>query len=372
MGFWLWQTFKALRDFEGDDGTETFDLPKKGVISNIILEIYAVSGTAKMDVYLQDAITKIEIIGNGSTVIQSLTGKQVQASQAWDDGQLSPDKEYSPSGGCYGYFDIRFGRFVGDPLYALDCSRWESLEIKITYDLVAGATIDTTGYATGTGTLHMYGLYSPDGAGLSPIGYIKKAQKKTYTSSVGGTEDLALPSDYPYRRLLLCDTTHYLPPYNGFDYVTIDINNGARKPIDNMRGADLMALDLAMRGNPVWYHGLRALLTSGNNAVHPRLGWVKSASIFKVGAVVTGANIGVQTVTVAAATTDSAQIDAWGYAPDKSLAIDLEKWSGGKHGVDAMLDVFGYDQNNAINLKHTQAQVMALQVVLEQYAIPPG
>lgn len=372
-GFWLWKTFKSARDFaNATSGSEVFNLPKQGIISNLVLEIYALSGNVKMDTYLQDAITKIEIIGNGSTVIQSLTGKQVQASQAWDDHQLSNDKEYSPSGGCWGYFDIRFGRWVGDQLYALDCSKWDSLEIKITYDLAAGQTIGTTGYTTSTGTLTLYGLYSPDGSGMSPIGYLKKSQKITYASSGGNSEDLALPTDYPFRRLLLLDTTHYLPPYNGFDYVTLNVNNGARKPIDNMRGNDIMQMDLAIRGYPVWYHGFRALLTSGQNAVHPRLGWVKSASIFKVGAVVTGANMGVQTVTIAAASTNSAHVDVWGYCPDKSLCIDFEKWSGGKHGIEAMMDCLGYDQKNDIHLLHTQAQTMALQVVLEQYATHPG
>lgn len=369
MGFWLWKYFKSQKSFDSDAQTEVFDLPKKGIISNLIIETYAISGSTKANIMSQDIISKVEVIGNGSTVIQSLSGKEIQASQAWDDGQLSVDKEMSPSGGCYGYFDIRFGRYPGDQKYALDCSKWDSLELKITYNLAAGGTLGTTGYTTATGKLTIYGLYSPDGAGLSPVGYLKKAQKKIYTTSAGGSQDLELPTDYPFRRLILLITTNGYLPYQAFQYVTININNGARKPIDNMMGNDLMNIDQNMRGNPLFAHIARYYLTSGLNYIWSRIGWIRSGNAFRLESTLLGNEINPTYVQVTAGANCAGHVDAYGLLPEKSLCIDLEKWSGGKDGHEAMMDVFGFDEKADIHLEHTQQTAsIASQVVLEQYA----
>jgi len=368
MGFWLYKTFQSQKSFDGDSGTEVFDLPKRGIISNIMLESYALSGTQKVSIMSQDIFSKIEIIGNGSTVIQSLTGTQVQASQAHDDGRLSQDKEMVPSGGCYGYFDIRFGRFVGDPKYALDCGRWDAVELKVTYDLAAGGTKGTTGYTTATGKLKAYGLYSPEGDGVSPVGYLKKELKKTHTTTAGGTEDLALPTDFPYRRILLCHKTNYYPMNDPFQYVTLDINNGARKPLDNLSGADLMQFE-RMLEKQVMYHQVVEMYLSGADYLFPRLGFVISGAYFSEDTTLVGGDIGVGNVHVHAGGAGTGYVHAYGFHPDRTLSIDLEKWSGGKDGVEAMMDCLGYDQSADIHLQHTQQHADSTShIVLEQYA----
>lgn len=371
MGFWLWRTFLSSRALaNATSGTEVFDLPKKGIISNLMLETYMVSGTAKASIVSQAAFKKIEVIGNGSTVIQSLTGKEVQASQAYDDGRLSQDKEMSPSGGCYGYFDIRFGRYPGDPKYALDCSKWASLELKITYDLAAGGTIDTTGYHTTSGKVKVYGLFSPDGAGLNPVGYLKKEEKKVYTTTASGEEDLALPTDFPFRRLLLLHTTDYYSMNDPFQFVTITINDGARKPIDNMAGEDIGTLDQAMRGNPL-FHQVIEMILAGADYLFPRLGFVLSGAYFSEDTTLVGGDIGVGNVHVHAGGAGSGYVHAFGHWPDRAMAIDLERWSGGKDGRDAMVDAWGYDEKADILLQFTSNHAStAAQVVLEQYATP--
>jgi len=374
MGFWLHKVFLAARNLGTfDAGTDVFNLPRVGVISNLLLELYAKSGSENEDIYLADVISKVEVIGNGSTVIQSLDGKQIQASQAYDDGKWSMDKELAPSGGCYGYFDIRFGRFVGDQKYALDCSKWASLELKITYNLVAGGAIGTTGFTTSIGTFRITGLFSPDGAGLAPIGFIKKAEKKTYTTSADGSADLELPTDYPFRRLLLFQETkaHYI--HEGFRYVTINVNDGARKPIDNLGGEELMRLQGAIAGNPLFRHWKRYTCLSASVSYNPPIRWIANAIVSKMGAGAIAAlevieNVGVTLVSQANL---PAVIEVSGYLPWGGLAIDLEKQSG-KDGVEAMLDCWGYDQSADIHLEHTQWTAdLALSVVLEQYASHP-
>ncbi len=370
MGYWLWTYFKGLKNFDSDAQTEQFDLPKKGIISNITLEIQATAGSANTALNLADAISKVEIIGNGSTVIQSLTGHQIQASQAIDDGQMPGDKELSPSGTCFAYFDIRFGRYPGDQKYALDLSRWESVQVKITYALAAGGTIDTTGFTASSGKLAMYGLYSPDGAGLTPAGYIKKEQKYTRTSVASAEWPLLLPTDYPFRRILLRDGLQGGWPYRGFQYVTITINNGARKPIDNMLGNDLLVFDQNIHRNPIYVHWKRNYFASGHNDYYPPIHWMQGAS--------TGVIVGGQTVFITGldpnwmrVTTNgatSAEIVTRGFVPHGCMSIDLERQSG-KDGVEAMMDAWGFDQEAAIELKWTEQEAShTLSIVLEQYA----
>lgn len=373
MGFWLWKYFQSLKSFTTDAQTEVFNLPRKGVISNIILEIQATSGTANIDNFLANAISKVEVVGNGSAVIQSLDGRQIQASAAYDDGKMPPDKELSPSGTCFGYFDIRFGRYPGDTKYALVCPDWSSLELKITYDLNATGAMASTGFKTTTGKLAMYGLYSPDGAGLSPVGYLKKAEKKVYTSAVSGVEDLELPTDYPFRRLLLFAETKGKWVYRAFQYITISINDGARKPIDNMLGNDLMIFDLSLRNNRPWHHWKRYYLAADHNDVYPPIRWMADGY---VGLILGGATVVLTAfdpnyIRATASAITSAVISVDGYAPWGALAIDLEAQSK-KDGVEAMMDSWGYDQTADIHLLHTQQEAsIAESIVLEQYATPP-
>jgi len=372
MGYWLWKIFKSkgLTD-QAIAGTDIFLLPKQGIISNLLMEFQPRSGSENQDIFVADAVTKVEVIGNGSTVICSLDGRQIQASMAHDDLKMPPDKEYSPSGGCWGYFDIRFGRYPGDQKYALDCSKWDSLELKVTYDLAAGGTIGTSGFTTTTAYVSIYGLYSPDGAGLAPVGFIKKAEKKTYTTAYENDEDLALPTDYPYRRLLLFAETHACYTYQAFQYVTIDVNNGARKPIDNMLGDDLMIMGLAIQGNPLWTHTKRYYVVSGAIQIHPPIRWIKNAHwvIYK--------GYGMQSLdpnqlVISGTATGWEQITVQGYSPWGSLIIDLERQSG-KDGREAMEDCWGFDQKADIHLKHTQIIAdKASSIVLEQYATPPA
>lgn len=374
MGFWLHKTFVGVRNLETfNAGTDVYDLPRKGIISNLLLELYAKSGSENEDIFLANVLSKIEVMGNGSTVIQSLDGRQIQAAAAYDDQKWPMDKELAPSGGCWGFFDIRFGRYPGDQKYALDCSKWDSLELKITYNLVAGGAINTTGFTASIGTIRVTGLFSPDGADLAPVGFIKKAEKKTYTSAASGTEDLSLPDDYPYRRLLLFQETKEHYPHEGFQYVTVNINHGARKPIDNLGGMELIRLQGAIAGNPLWRHWKRYTCLSASVRYVPPIRWITNAILTKMGSGAIAAIEVLENVsfTVVSQAGVPAVVEVSGYCPWGALTIDLERQSG-KDGVEAMLDCWGYDQKADIDLEFTEmSDSLALSIVLEQYASHP-
>lgn len=367
MGFWKTHYFIPQRDLAGTAQTEVFDLPRMGIISNLMLRFVFHSGSSNTDTYVADAISKIEIIGNGSTVIKSYDGRQIQAIMAFDDLVMPPDKEYSPDGGCYGYFDIRFGRFPGDEKYALDCSQWQSLELKITYDLAAGAIISTTGFATTPKELTALGLYAPVGAAFSPVGLIKSEEKKTYTTTAGGTEDLNLPSDYPYRRLLLFTETHAKYPQQGFAYTTININEGAKKPLDRLAGEDFTQWQSMLLKHGNFRHTKRYYVVSGTLNIHPPVRWIRNAYFMPYkgsGPAVIDPNV-LQLTCVA---TGWEQVTIEGLCPWGALVIDLERQSG-KDGLDAMKACWDATPQDDINLEIVEGLAdIAISIVLEQYA----
>jgi len=372
MGFWLYRTHIDRRAFASDAQTETFDLPKKGILSNLLIRLEAKPGSQNNDIYLADIISKLEIIGNGSTVIQSMDGRQIQASMAFDDKAFPPDEEDVP-GWAFGHFDIRFGRFPGDELYALDAGKWDSLELKFTYDLVAGGTIDTTGFGTGSGYLTALGLYSPDGVGLAPIGYLKKAEKRTFTASVGGTHDIDLPDDYPYRRLMLFTETHGNGTDGAFYRTTINTNDGARKSFDRIRPRDLRAL-AAMLGYGNYRYSKRIYLVQGAvTQIHRPLGWMTGIAMVPYA--------GGEWATSCPTQQDPSQIQwpsvtgvkyvmltIFGLMPWGAHVIDLERMSGGKHGSEAMEAILGASEKDNIDLEIEENDTSACSIVLEQYA----
>jgi len=375
MGFWLLRTHQSKKSFEENAATEVFNLPRKGVLSNLLLYIEAAPGSENNDIYLANIISKVEVIGNGSTVIQSMDGRQIQASMAFDDLKMPPDKEVTGAWG-FGHFDIRFGRFVGDELYALVADRWDSLELKITYDLActaADGTINTTGFKSTGDYLKVLGLYSPDGAGLSPVGYLKKAEKKTFTASESGSEDIPLPKDYPYRRLMLFTETHGNGISNAFRYTTINVNEGAKKPFDRVLSDDLLSL-AAMLGYKDFHTCKRIYLDmTDHTLIHRPLGWFDGVAIGKFAASAPGEmtlmsfdphqmSIGI------VAQYPYCELSLWGRAPWGANVIDLERQSGGKHGREAMEAIFGATIEDDINLEIEENDTSECSVVLEQYA----
>lgn len=352
--------------------TEVFALPHKGIISDLLVFLEAAPGSENADIYMADIFSKIEVIGNGSTVIQSMDGKQIQASMAFDDLKMPPDVEIT-NGWGYGHFDMRFGRFVGDELYALDCSLWDSLELKITYDLAAGGTIETTGFKSAGEYLRVMGLYSPDGMGLSPVGYLKKAEKNTFTASVGGSEDIPLPHDYPYRRLMLFTETHGNGISNAFYRTTINVNEGSKKPFDRTRADALLALASMLGIHNFVTHKRYFLSAAEVTQIHRPLGWFLGVNHQPTAggeyATACPTQIDPHQIQIPAqAGVVTNHFDIWGQAPWGAHVIDLERLSGGKHGAEAMKAAFDAAIEDDIDLEIEENDTSACSIVLEQYA----
>lgn len=372
MGLWRAHYLIPERAFASDAQTEVFDLPLVGLLSDIMLEVKATSGTTNADIFLADVLTKIEVIGDGSTVIKSFTGKECQALAAYNDGHMPPDKEYSPSGTCWGYFPIYFGRYPGDQMYAMDCSRWNSLQLRVTYNLTGGAALNTTGFATGTGKFTAWGHYAPVAAGFTPVGYIKSEEKHVWTTAAATYYDFDLARDYPYRRLMLVDNTLNSYVRNAFYYTTINVNQGAIKPLDRFDGDDFVHELARQFGEFTHTKRYYQANVAAWTAFYTALRW--KTNVLGMGGASYGAaycNVNDPkgcTMMGTGAGAGHVQITARGYCPHGCLIIDLERMSGGLTGPAAMLAAWNARHTDDIDLEiYAQTAAYSCAYVLEQY-----
>jgi len=212
---------------EGDtmtrNSTYRLDLPENGMLSAIQLRI---ESTAASDAFattfkyrIVDFIDKIEIIGNGSTVIKSLTGNVLQALQFFDTGIASLD--YTST---YGQATARcnlmllFGRHLFDTVFGLDLSAWNNIEIRITNSA-------TSTYYGADFTVALLGYWLRDGGGFS--NYLRTEEWQKWTTVSDETKYLELPVENRIRRVIF----QVIPPYDTTDNT---FNTGMWNLIDDL------------------------------------------------------------------------------------------------------------------------------------------
>lgn len=232
MGYWLHQRWKE--DTAIDEGTTVrYELPSKGILSSIHLRAQdrrdtTARTTTTAPRLLEDELTKLEIIANGSKVIKSLTCNEALFSNLLDI-KRPPYRAYAEGADDINAVNVylNLGRYPRDPAYGLDCSKYDLLELKITND----ATVETsTGWQD---TKLDYEIWLEKYVGTLPgrVGYFKTSQKKSYTSSGGSAwDEISLPCLNPYRRLLLRSFLTTKTPGEGISEVVFEVNEGEYTP----------------------------------------------------------------------------------------------------------------------------------------------
>jgi len=186
-----------------DVGTKIIDLRTSDPISAIRFNFRGTNGTSyNKDNRLDDVITKIELV-DGSDQLISLTLKEVQALQFRSTGRLP---RYRPSEGASAVSDmsgmLMFGRYLWDPEYYMDLSKFRNPQLKITTNIAAVAALSATAFATGTLKVTMDLLTIPEGA-VAAKGFVMAKNIYGFTSGTSGDEHIDMPMDYPYIGLLL-------------------------------------------------------------------------------------------------------------------------------------------------------------------------
>jgi hypothetical protein len=181
----------------GASGTKIIDLNFPDVISRLSIIFQTINpGSVTIQEVPAANIPKIEIV-DGSNVVFSLTGMQTHALEFFDTGRLYPGGgSFVPAWGLVAIAVINMGRFLFDPLLALNPKRFTNPQLKITFD--EDASVPSTLVNTLTVLADLF-----DEKAAAPTGFLMNKELYNYTPVANATEEIDLPNDYPYRKLIL-------------------------------------------------------------------------------------------------------------------------------------------------------------------------
>jgi hypothetical protein len=186
-----------------DSGTLIKDLDLVDPVSALYLEFQATNGTvSNKNNFLSDVVTKIEVT-DGSEVLYSLSLAQLEALY-WYKTRKMPalfPSSWASGSQRHGVY-LLFGRYLWDPTFNMDFRRYTNPQLKITSNLAAIRTIDTTtSFATGTLKATIVGKVMEDVP--SAPSFLQAKEIEAFTSASSGEKRVDLPADYPYRMLML-------------------------------------------------------------------------------------------------------------------------------------------------------------------------
>lgn len=179
----------------GDSGTRRVELARNGFVSAIGLRIECTNGATSGFERVHDAVDRVELIGDGSDVLFSLTGPELHRwQQVW---QRRPAAEvWDEQGGNVQelFAVIPFGRFLGDPELALNLANYRRVELTVEFS----PTIAATSFATGTFTITAIEYSWREGQQPAGVrGFLRTRQIRDFTSAASGDEEIELDRRYP-------------------------------------------------------------------------------------------------------------------------------------------------------------------------------
>ncbi len=178
-----------------DSGTYTEDITIQQPISELTIDMEIKNGTSIVhDEPVEKAISKIEITDGGETLF-SLTGQEAVAAACFDVGHW-PTHRYNESLSEMQRITIpmRFGRWLGDPLFAFTPAKLDNPQLKVSWSKASG-------HLAGSVTLGVWAKIMEDMA--PPANCLFWKGVESFTSAASGDKNVKLPHDYPYRRMLI-------------------------------------------------------------------------------------------------------------------------------------------------------------------------
>ncbi len=207
-------------------GTKIVDLDLSDPISAITIQQKTTSAGTALSDHPAANISKIEVV-DGSTVMASLTGKECQALDFHNNKRM-PSCFLTDVSGIMTWqtFNLNFGRWLWDTLYALNPLRYQNPQLKITHNYRAA---DASASAC---TLEVY-AHAFDKKKITPEGFLSPKEHHSYTCGASGTiEYIELPRDYAIRQLLIRAAAADYYPWQVANKFKINENGGASIPYE--------------------------------------------------------------------------------------------------------------------------------------------
>jgi len=225
----------------GTTGTEIIDIDISDILSciELIWQTTVVTVSVMTDTH-PACISKVELI-DGSDVLLSLSGEELMA-LAFYTGRTMPLEEISLTVGEYmrSVIPIYFGRMLMDPQLAFDPKKFKNPQLKVTWDEDAANASVVANELTVRG-------WAFDQKVPSPMGFLMSKEIKSYTPAANSYEYTDMPTDYPYRLLMIQSEATDKNPFEVLNLVKLSEEHDKRIPID-MTGYEVFRKIIQPRG----------------------------------------------------------------------------------------------------------------------------
>lgn len=213
-------------------GTKTLDLTLKDLISRINLQVKATNNGSAPTAHPAAIISKIEVV-DGSDVLFGLSGKELLAMQFYSTRQTPfVINNYLDNVMNVVNYEIHFGRYLYDPLLALDPTKFTNPQIKVTHNLASG------GSSPDACTLEITAdIFDQKAATLQ--GFLMSKENVSYSLVASANEYIDLPVDYNMRKLIIMSHAGDKQPWEQYNEVKLSEDNDRRVPV-NDRTSDLV------------------------------------------------------------------------------------------------------------------------------------
>ena len=184
-------------------GTKIIDLRTVSPLSAIRLSIWGTNySDSNKSNYPHDVFTKIELV-DGSDQLISMSAKEAQAIQVHKTGKMPYMRGgEAASGSQEESVTILFGRYLWDPEYYMDLTKFLNPQLKITTNIAAIRALGSLGFATGTLKVTI-DLFTMEEGATAAKGFFMQKNIYGFTAGTAGDEHIDMPMDYPYAGLLL-------------------------------------------------------------------------------------------------------------------------------------------------------------------------
>jgi len=206
--------------------TETINIHLKDIISRLYITWSIGKVKIGMSGYPHQDITRIELV-DGSDVLFSMNGGQAaglniydrECPTYWNGININANEVFS-------WYGIDFGRWLYDEMLALDPSRFNNLQLRVTVN----PALCEVGCASGD--LAVYADVFDEQV-PTPSGFLMS--KEHYSSVMGQTgayQYVDLPTDFPIRKLIVQGYRAEKEPWLQVAEVRLDEENVKRIPLD--------------------------------------------------------------------------------------------------------------------------------------------
>jgi len=231
------------------DGEESMDIDVKDPISQLVITYEPTNGNqAAGDGHPARCITSIQLL-DGADVLFSLSGVEAQAVDFYHNKREPANIVLYTNGmNSEVIFNINFGRFLYDPIYALDPTKFDNLQLKITVDVNGGGSLSSSGYLTVMA--HLF-----DEKTVTPTAFLMHKEVKNFTLANASHEYTDLPTDHPYRKLFIRAQRYGTGPEYQIDTVKLSEDTDKRIVLNHSMFQLLRTLASQIRPYREWIIG---------------------------------------------------------------------------------------------------------------------